>query len=135
MLGQHLKRDFVLNSTCVQCSYRSFFLCVSGLYVLSSDAPFTVRFCLCFQAVPAQPREQLLELAPPKAAAEIFLVAPLRPPAAHGAADVSLRAQLPCSLRCPRNSEQGLAKPGLQPCRMIWKDRGIFLVLRDRVQE
>lgn len=82
-----------------------FFLCVSELCVLSSGAPFMVRSYLCFQAVPAQPREQLLELAPPKAAAEIFLVAPHLPMAAHGTANMSLRAQLLCSLRHPGRQE------------------------------
>lgn len=101
MLGQHLKQAFVLKAPVYRVLIQIFFLCVSELYVLSSDAPFTVRFHLCVQAVPAQPREKLLELAPPKAAAEIFLVAPHLPAAAPGAADVSLRAQLLSSLRHP----------------------------------
>lgn len=86
----------------------------------------------CFLAVPAQLREQRLELAPPEAVAkclaEISLTAPhLNHSCRCGPEHVT--AVLPQAHWCLGAGEHRLVKPSLQPCMTLWKDGGFSLVL------
>lgn len=115
---------------------------MSELYLLSGEAPFTAMFYPCFLAVPAQLREQRLELAPPEAVAkclaEISLTAPHLNHSCSGdcrCGPEHVTAVLPQAHWCLGAGEHWLVKPSLQPCMTLWKDGGFSLVLSNGIQQ
>lgn len=119
-----------------------FFLCMSELYLLSRDAPFTAGFYHCFQVVPAQLREQHLELVPPEAAAKCLAEISLTAPHLNHSCSRDCRcgpehvtAVLPQAPWCLGAGEPWLVKPSLQPCMILWEDGGFSLVLSKGIQQ
>lgn len=105
MLGPPLKHAFVLHSICVKSAHTDCFsLCVRAVCT-QFRCTFYGEISLLLPSSAGATKRAVLGAGSSKRSSWDFLAAPHLTPAAYGTADVTLRAQLLCSIRHPGAQE------------------------------